>query len=262
MDIKDLRKAVSPSKINPQNDYYSYINDRWLNNKKILGEDQKYIVQVDDFRLVQDKVYRELLEIVNDYIKNNNNKLSKEISNFYKSQLKLNTNEQIKNYSTEILESIDKIRENGDVWQLLGLSNKNEAIAYASPFSWSLNPDDKEPSIFRCYINQPQLSLIDIDIYFDDGVDVDYKNKYKKNYFEYIHRLFENSFGKNHNFIVSDVFTVEVEIMMAITCDDIKGKKADSTYEKITTKEALQNYGFDWKKFAKLYNLISPNSIC
>jgi putative endopeptidase len=251
IDIKDLKKAVSPSKINPQNDYYSYINDRWLNNKKILGEDQKYIVQVDDFRLVQDKVYRQLLVIVNDYIKNNNNKLSKEISNFYKSQLKLNTNEQIKNYSTEILESIDKIRENGDVWQLLGLSNKNESVAYASPFSWSLNPDDKEPSIFRCYINQPQLSLIDIDIYFDDGVDVDYKNKYKKKYFEYIHRLFENSFGKNHNFNISDVFTVEVEMMMAITCDDIKGKKADSTYEKITTKESLQNYGFDWEKFAK-----------
>jgi len=250
IDIKDLKKAVSPSKINPQNDFYSYINERWLNEKE-LEEDQKYIVQVDSFRLVQDKVYRELLEIVNDYIKNNNNKLSKEISNFYKAQLKLNTNEQLKKYSNEILSSIDKIRENGDVWELLGFTNHNETISYGSPFSWSLNPDDKNPSVFRCYVDQPQLSLIDINIYFDDGTDVSYKNKYKKAFFEYVYKLFENSFGKNHNFNIEDIFIVEIEILTAMSCEYIKGKKAESTYNKVTAKEALQKYGFDWAKFSK-----------
>ena len=250
LDIKDLKKAVSPSKINPQNDFYSYINERWLNEKK-LEEEQKYIVQVDSFRLVQDKVYRELLEIVDEYIKNNNNKLSKEISNFYKSQLKLNTSEQLKNYSSEILSSIDEIRKNGDLWQLLGFTNYNETVSYGSPFSWSLNPDDKNPSVFRCYVDQPQLSLIDINIYFDDGTDVNYKNKYKKRFFEYVYKLFENSFGKNHNFNVEDIFIVEIEILTAMTCEYIKGKKAESTYNKVTTKEALQKYGFDWAKFSK-----------
>jgi putative endopeptidase len=249
-DIKDLKKAVSPSKINPQNDFYSYINERWLNEKE-LEEDQKYIVQVDSFRLVQDKVYRELLEIVNDYIKNNDNKLSKELSNFYKAQLKLNTGDQTKKYSREILASIDKIRENGDVWELLGFTNYNETVSYGSPFSWSLNPDDKNPSVFRCYVDQPQLSLIDINIYFDDGTDVNYKKKYKKKFFEYVYKLFENSFGANHNFNIEDIFIVEIEIITAMSCEYVKGKKAESTYNKITTKEALQKYGFDWAKFSK-----------
>ena len=250
IDIKDLKKAVSPSKINPQNDFYSYINERWLNEKE-LEEELKYIVQVDSFRLVQDKVYRELLEIVNNYIKNNDNKLSKEINNFYKAQLKLNTDDQLKKYSSGILESIDKIRENGDVWELLGLTNYNEIVSYGSPFSWSLNPDDKNPSIFRCYVDQPQLSLIDINIYFDDGTDLNYKKNYKKKFFEYVYKLFENSFGVNHNFNVEDVFLVEIEIITAMSCEYVKGKKAESTYNKITTKEALQKYGFDWEKFAK-----------
>ena len=250
IDIKDLKKAVSPSNINPQNDFYSYINERWLNEKE-LEEQQKYIVQVDSFRLVQDKVYRELLELVNNYIKNNNNKLSKEISNFYKAQLKLNSDKQLKNYSSEILESIDKIREKGDAWELLGLVNRNEVVSYGSPFSWSLNPDDKNPSIFRCYVDQPQLSLIDINIYFDDGTDIKYKKNYKKQFFEYVYKLFENSFGANHNFNVEDVFTVEIEMLTAMSCEYIKGKNAESTYNKITTKEALQKYGFDWAKFSK-----------
>ena len=250
IDIKDLKKAVSPSKINPQNDFYSYINERWINQKE-LEEEQKYIVQIDDFRLVQDKVYRELIEIVNDYIKNNDNKFSKILDNFYKSQVKLNTINQIHNYSIEALKKIDNIIKNGDVWQLLGLTNSNETIAYGSPFAWSLNPDDKEPTIFRCYIEQPQLSLIDINIYFDDGTDIKYKSSYKKHFFDYLYKLFENSFGPNHGFNVEDIFLVELDILMAISCDDIKGKKADSSYNKITTKEALNKYNFDWKSFSE-----------
>ena len=248
--IKELKQAVSPSNINPRNDYYSYINERWL-NKEQLEKGQEYIVQVDSFRLVQDKVYRELLQIINEYIKNSNTKLSKEINNFYKSQLKLNTDIQTKNYANKRLESIDEIRKNGNLWELLGLSNSNEIVSWGSPFTWSLNPDDKNPSIFRCYIDQPQLSLIDINIYFDDGIDVEYKRKYKKQFFKYLNELFENSFGKNHNFNVEDIFLVEIELIIAMSCEFIKGKKSDSTYNKITTHEALQKYGFDWKLFSK-----------
>ena len=77
--IKELKQAVSPSNINPRNDYYSYINERWL-NKEQLEKGQEYIVQVDSFRLVQDKVYKELLDIVDEYVKNDHSKLSKEIN--------------------------------------------------------------------------------------------------------------------------------------------------------------------------------------
>ena len=248
--IKELKQAVSPSNINPRNDYYSYINERWL-NKDQIKEGQEYIVQVDSFRLVQDKVYRELIQIVNEYIKKSNTKLSKEIKNFYKSQLKLNTDIQTKNYANKTLESIDEIRKNGNLWELLGLANSNEIVSWGSPFSWTLNPDDKNPSIFRCYIDQPQLSLIDINIYFDDGTDVEYKKKYKTHFFKYIYELFENSFGKNHNFKVEDVFLVEIELISAMSCEFIKAKKSDSNYNKVTAQEALQKYGFDWKLFSK-----------
>jgi len=200
--IKDLKQAVSPSNINPRNDYYSYINERWL-NKEQLEKGQEYIVQVDSFRLVQDKVYRELIQIIDKYIKNSNTKLSKEINNFYKSQLKLNTDIQTKNYANKTLESIDEIRKNGNLWKLLGLSNSNEIVSWGSPFTWSLNPDDKNPSIFRCYIDQPQLSLIDINIYFDDGIDVEYKRKYKIQFFKYINELFDN---KNPFIDIDDIY--------------------------------------------------------
>ena len=56
-------------KTDKANDFYSYINDRWLRDYEVQTE-QKYIVQVDDYRIVQDKVYRELIQITENYIDN------------------------------------------------------------------------------------------------------------------------------------------------------------------------------------------------
>jgi hypothetical protein len=66
--VKELLSKFSPSSIKPTNDYYNYINYLWLKNIKLTNE-QKYITQIDNFRLTQDKVYNELYTIITDYIK-------------------------------------------------------------------------------------------------------------------------------------------------------------------------------------------------
>ena len=50
--IQNLQKAVNPKNVKPNEDYYSYINDRWISELEI-SEEEKYIVQLDDFRLTQ-----------------------------------------------------------------------------------------------------------------------------------------------------------------------------------------------------------------
>ena len=82
--VNQLLSKFSPHSIKPENDFYDYINYTWLKEVS-LEEQQKYIVQIDDFRLTQDKVYRELNQIILDYIKNHKNKLSKNLKNFYTS---------------------------------------------------------------------------------------------------------------------------------------------------------------------------------
>lgn len=249
--IKEFKKAVSPSNIIPQDDYYSYINERWLKAAS-LEEHQKYIVQIDDFRLVQDKVYLELIEIVKNYIKNIHTEKSKQLKNFYNSMLKLNTVEQSKQYAINQLNKIDELRKDkSNLWKMLGLLNQNEIISWGSPISWSLNPDDKQPDIFRCYINSPELSLIDINVYFDDNTDINYKAKYRREYFKYINNLFEFSFGKNHEFKAKDIFDCEVKILDAMGCYSIKENKKYPNYNKVTTNEAKSKYKFNWEEMSK-----------
>ena len=73
---------------------YTYINYKWLKNKELdstqKSKSQGYITEYDDFRIVQDKVYWQLDEILKDYIKQNSNKKSKAIKNFYSSVMNLN----------------------------------------------------------------------------------------------------------------------------------------------------------------------------
>ena len=153
--LTDLKKAVNPTGIQPNQDYYSFINERWMKEFEI-SKQQEYLVQVDDFRLVQDKVYRELIQIIENYISDPSVKNTKKcicISNAYESLKIYNTVQQTRCLTTKLLEYIDevfKFKEN--VWELLGVVNKNEIISWAAPFVWSLNPDYKNPKVYKCYL--------------------------------------------------------------------------------------------------------------
>ena len=255
--INDLKKAVNPNNVQPNEDYYSYINDRWISDYE-LTESQKYIIQVDDFRIIQDKVYRELIQIIEDYITNpltKDSKKAKCIKAAYISFKGYNTLEQTRCLAKTKLEYIDEVfKDKSNLWRKLAVLNKNELTAWGCPFVWSLNPDDKNPKVYQCYLEPPQLTLIDIDVYIEDPNDSEsdkkYKSHYRKQYFKYLDGLFTIAFGENHGFNVKDVFDTEFEILNAMACDLIKEVDNDD-YNLVTKEEALKLFGFDWSQFCK-----------
>ena len=246
--VRELRQAVSPSDITPDNNFYGYINYRWLKELN-LEQEKEYLIQIDDFRIVQHKVYLELIEIVKEYISKNKGPKAIAIKNVFESMKKLNTKHQIQQYANkyvQFIEELSKSKEN--LWSLMGYMNTNEIISYGCPFNWSLNPDEKNPSVFCCYIGPPQVTLVDLDVYFDDGEEVEYKANYKREYFKYLRNLFHFVFGPNHGYHVEDIFDVELEMLMAMGCETVK-KEAKDGYNKVTIDEALR-YNFNWPEFA------------
>lgn len=243
--MSKFRKIDSPGEITPQNDFYSYVNQFWEKKTKVK-KGQEYIVQLDNFRIVQDQVYYELLDIVDEYIKEDSEQ-STQMKNLYFSIKKGPALKMLQNQAVEITSKIDLMRENkGNLWKFLGTVNQSGDIAYAVPFHWSLNPDYKQSNILRCYISPPRLTLIDLNVYFDDGTQVEYKKKYKIAYFDYLNKLFRLFFGDKHEMNVKDVFDVEVEILMAMGCSGDE----QMSYHKITAKQALKEYNFNWAEFA------------
>jgi predicted metalloendopeptidase len=247
--VKDLLSKYSPDSIKPQNNFYDHINYLWLKNVTV-SDAQKYITQVDDFRLIQDKVYNELDGIILDYIKNNKNKLATNLTNFYDSVIKMNSIDDSKKLSKEAVLLIDNYIEKDNLWDLLAFFNSDEMLAPSAPFYWSINPDDKNPEINRCYISPHKFFMLDIEIYYNDGKDEKYKNKYRDSYKQTVQTVINTCLGKGSGLKSSDVFDVEVDIFNALGCIDITSKE-ESYYNKILSSESLNKYGFDWHEFSK-----------
>ena len=251
--VYNLKKATSPSNITPQNDYYSYINYKWLKTYQ-LKDEQKYITQVDDFRIIQDKVYRELIQISVDYVKNpetKNTKLATCIKNARHARIADNTIEQQACVAKIILELIDEMRKNkNNFWKMLAYFNKNEIISWCAPFVWSIKPHYKNPSAYACYLESPQLTLVDINVYLDGEKSTEYKKTYKSGYLRYLHNLFENAFGKNNEFNVHDIFICESKLAKAMYCETIK-EDEDNFYALIKSDESINKFKFNWEEFTK-----------
>jgi hypothetical protein len=104
--VKELLTKFAPNSIKPNNDFYDYINYQWLKNVS-LKKQQKYIVQIDDFRLAQDKVFHELDELILQYIKTHNNKLSKNLKNFYTSVTNMNPKPHTRQLAKEAVQLVN-----------------------------------------------------------------------------------------------------------------------------------------------------------
>jgi predicted metalloendopeptidase len=236
---KLLLSKFAPSSITPENDYYSYINYKWLQEVD-LKKQQKYIVQVDDFRLVQDKVYHELHDIIIDYIKNNNTKLAKLMKNFYDSVINMNSIKESRIICKEEVIKIKDMVKEGNPWKLLAYVNRTHNYNYLAPFVFMISPDDKHSTIFRSYINPHQFILLDLNVYYNDGTNVEYKKNYRNKFKKFCKDLFNLCLGKGHGFNTDDIFETEVEIFNVLGCQDVTTN--EKSYNRVTKKEALENF--------------------
>jgi predicted metalloendopeptidase len=175
--VKKILSNFAPKNIKPQDDFYTYNNYHWLKTNKV-EKSQGYIVQVDDFRLTQDKVYKELDAIILDYVRNNKNRLSKILNNYYKSVTKKNPISYSRKLAKEAEKTIDKFISEKNPWNLLAFINKDHTISYSAPFVWAISPDETDTKHFCSYITPHSFTLLDLEVYFDDGTEVAYKEKY------------------------------------------------------------------------------------
>ena len=265
--IKLFKTPFTPTKYTAQNDYYTYINYQWLAEKtKELKQKLKHYVQIDSFRVTQEKVFYELVDIVKEYTQKNHTKKAKAIKNVYDSLYHLDdksAEECVKYY----VELTDRRIKTNDIYEILGGQNRNEIISWGCPLVWSVFKDEKNVRLFRSNISAPQLTIYDYQIYIEDVADDQdtkkYKKEFKRKYFEFINEMFDLCLGKGHNLLAQDVWDCEYDILYSLGCNTVK-EDDDDGYNLVSKKEALENYNFDWEKMAKKigYTNVPNQFIC
>jgi predicted metalloendopeptidase len=244
----------TPSKYTPKNDYYTYINYEWITNQaKKTKTDTKFYVQLDSFRMAQEKVYYELIELTKNYIRTNHGAKAKAIKNVYESMLHLDEKAAADEVKYTI-EHIDTYIAENNLYKLLGQINQNETISWSSPISWSVGKDQKNSDFYKSNISSPQLTAYDYMLYFEfdnDSHDTKkYKRLYKTKYLDFIEQIFHACLGKDHGLKAIDVWNVEYDMLNAMGCGSVKNESKE-WYNVVKTSESVKKYGFDFAELAR-----------
>lgn len=253
-DIELIRMFKTPftlAKYTPKTDFYSYINYQWIHNQSATTK-AKYYVQMDSFRMTQELVYYELMDIVKDYIHDHSTTpRAKALRAVYHSFLNLTPNVAA-NHANTINKLIDDNLEGGNLLEWIARINSNEVVSFGCPLVWTLMPDDKNSKIYRNYISAPQLSAYDYDLYFEDAGDSREKQatkrRYKRHFLQYVGEIFD-ACAPTQRLNPADVWDVEYDLLIAMGCDSIKDDNLDG-YNLVTKTECMTELGFDWENFA------------
>ena len=253
--LKDTITGANALKEHSKKDFFSYINEDWIHKQEEkLKHELKYYSQVDNFRIIQEKVYYEVIGYVNDYIKENpTSKKAKMVENVYKALYNTTKTVGLKHTHQIKTDVEDFVRQN-DMYGLLAYVNQNEIYGWASPIVWSVLPDEKNVSQYITHLSPPQLGIYDLYIYIDDPSDnaekLKYKKEFKEKYLQFIRDTFKTVLPNNYQeFNPEDIWNVELELLNAMGCNEIK--KEDPNFYNVITKEKLENdYGLDWTQYA------------
>ena len=107
--IRVFDKPLAPKSINPKNDFYTYVNYDWLKKMK-SSHTNKYYTRIDSFRMLQETVYYQLIDIVKSYTSQHSDHKSKMMHNVYESFLHLDES-VCENHWINIKKELDKIFE-------------------------------------------------------------------------------------------------------------------------------------------------------
>ena len=226
-----------------QDDFYNVVNKDWINRHKTQLSKKPVITT---FALLQDKVNKEIQDIILDKLKNN-----RQIVNLYKSYMTEN-DPLIEKYIYENIIELTQIQHTGNVYKLIswgiykGLSQLIQVYIAADP---------KHPTQNICYIEEGGLNIEDPEKYHLKDRKV--IGKYRK----LLNDMFCCIFGVNHTYDIEKVIDIEKEMSKYIYSSN-KPITTARIYNVFTVEEAKRKCHLDWNVLSNEYGLTPvPNKL-
>lgn len=154
------------------NNFYLWANQKWLKEvPKTLPKELKYIRPLDNFKLIQDEMYKNVLTMVREYTRTTNATaaVARQMKNMFASFRDLHP-EPILRHISEFCKLYNELVQENNLYKFLGVFNQNEMIKWALPIGWNVYPDEYTPGKLSAHICGPSLSLYDYRFYLNDAL--------------------------------------------------------------------------------------------
>ena len=151
------------------NNFYLWANQKWLKEvPKTLPRELKYIRPLDNFKIIQDEMYRNTLTMVREYTRNGST-ISRQMKNIAASFRDLHP-EPVLRHISEFCKLYKELVDENNLYKFLGIMNQNEMIRWALPIVWNVYPDEYTPGKLSAHVGSPSLSLYDYRFYLSDSI--------------------------------------------------------------------------------------------
>jgi len=151
--------------------FYLWANQKWLREvPKTLPRELKYIRPLDNFKLIQDEMFKNMLTMIRDYTRSHTDTaIVRQMKNVYASFRDLHPEPVIAHIADFCKLYKDLVCEN-NLYKFLGVMNQNEMIKWALPVVWNVYPDEYTPGKLSAHVGTPSLSLYDYRFYLADSI--------------------------------------------------------------------------------------------
>ena len=256
-------KFKSDNSTQPNQNFYDYVNYQWIDEQaKISKDDPKYYVQIDSARITQDRVYRQLIEYTNEYIKDNKGtKRAKSVNSIIKCIPNASKKKGLE-HCHRLKKQIDQFIFMEDMYGLLAYSNQDEIFSWQAPIVWNIKADEKNVTKYISHLDSAQVGIYDWAIYYDNEWDdkktTEMKTEYKEKYFDYIRKIFKTLLPDEwEKYDPQHVWDTERQLVDAMMCNDIK--ESEEFYNVVSKEDLEKKYGFNWTAFiSKLGKKVNP----
>ena len=149
--------------------FYLWANRKWLNEvPKTLPRELKYIRPLDNFKLIQDEMYKNVLTMVREYTRNKS-AAARQMKNVMTSFHNLNP-DPILGHVSDFCKLYNELVQENNLHKFLGIMNQYEMVSWALPIVWNIYPDEYIPDKLSAHLCGPSLSLYDYRFYLNDSI--------------------------------------------------------------------------------------------
>ena len=151
------------------NNFYLWANNKWLKEVPMtLPRELKYIRPLDNFKLIQDEMFRNVLTMVREYTRTNT-KVAHQMKNIVTSFRDLHP-EPILGHISNFCRLYKELVQENNLYKFLGVMNQCEMVSWALPIVWNIYPDEYTSGKLSEHICGPSLSLYDYRFYLNDSI--------------------------------------------------------------------------------------------
>jgi predicted metalloendopeptidase len=151
--------------------FYLWANQKWLREvPKTLPRELKYIRPLDNFKLIQDEMFKNTIKMIHDYTRSHSDTaVAREMKNMYASFRDLHP-EPVLAHIADFCKLYKGLICENNLYKFLGVMNQNEMVKWALPVVWNVYPDEYTPGKLSAHIGSPSLSLYDYRFYLADSI--------------------------------------------------------------------------------------------